>query len=93
MAENGGMLKHRSNRLPRSARDWQLYTRMPGVGEAAAKLTAALRAALKAEGSTRASVEAAVHVVMVSERRFGACDTEPVCTLACFLDRKFGRQW
>jgi hypothetical protein len=84
-------VKRRSFRLPRSARDWQLYTSMPGVGEAASKLTAALRAALKVEGRTRASVESAVHAVMVAERRFGACDTEPLCILARVLDRKFGR--
>lgn len=80
------------HRLPRSARDWQLYTSMEGVGAAAAKLSAALRTALKAEGRTRASVQAAVSAVMVECRSFGACDTEPRWILADVLDWKFGRE-
>ncbi len=84
-------MKTKSKPLPCSARDWQIYTNMPGVGAAAAKLSTALRTALKAEGATRESVRSAVVAVMAEERSFGACDSEPVRVLANVLDRKFGR--
>ncbi len=86
--------------LPRSGRDWQLYTSSMKCGKAARALTSALKAAEKAlrkalkSVTTREAAESAVYEamrthmypVMNQYSSYGAYDSEPCWTATDYLN-------
>lgn len=75
--------------IPSTARDWQLYTTMKGVGAAAKALTDTLTTALRL-GESRVDIENAMIEVMRKYEDFGADDTEPRWVLANTLNAILG---
>jgi hypothetical protein len=63
--------------IPSTARDWELYSTMPGSTSAARRLTAALK---KAGRSKLPDAEAwkILDAALDAEIEFGACDSEPL---------------
>ena len=75
--------------LPTTAGDWQLYTSMPGVGNAAKRLTKALKKAIREPKREDAAkiMDDALHV----DVDFGACDSEPWYVCHRILDKVYPR--
>jgi len=71
------------------ARDWQLYSSMHGVEEAAPELNSALQQAILMSSSAG---EAMVRFAPTLRRyrEFGACDTEPVWVAQEICNKAFG---
>ena len=73
-----------------TAKDWELYSDMKGVGEVARNMNSVLKSAVNAKDSTPLSVTQEMHKVMREFSSFGAYDTEPCATLRHILRKVYG---